>query len=93
MKPMQMFIVCNLLYFILVAGTNIFTVSLDRYLAMKGGVFDLQGMFVRKFGTDANVKSLSELYTEKMVSQSKAFIILFIPFLCIRIIAVVYKKE
>jgi hypothetical protein len=92
MKPMQLFIVCNLLYFILVAGNNIFTVSLDRYLALKGGLFDLQGLFFKKFD-NADVPRLTLLFTEKMISQSKAFIILFIPFYAIASFLFFIKKK
>jgi len=79
MKPMQIFVICNILYFFLVAGTNIFSVSLQNFLAVKGGFFDLNGYFLKKFGSNANLPYLSALFSEKIASQSKAFIVLFIP--------------
>ena len=94
MKPMQIFIICNLLYFLLVPGTNIFSVKLQRFLEVKGGLFDLQGYFYKKFGINPDLSHLSVLFSEKMVSQSKSFIILFIPFFAlICALFFLYKKK
>lgn len=80
MKPMQIFIVCNLLYFLVVAGTNIFSVPLQNFLAVKSGLLNFRGYFFNRFGANLDLPHLSALFSEKMANQSKAFVVLFIPF-------------
>ncbi|HVG11866.1 MAG TPA: DUF3667 domain-containing protein [Flavisolibacter sp.] len=80
MKPVQLFIVCNVLFFLLVGESNIFAVHLDSYLGpSRGAFFDTGGYFIKKFGSDANLPQLTAIFQEKMANQSKSFIILFIP--------------
>ena len=94
MKPMQLFIICNLLFFLLVGGANIFAVQLSNYLATDGGhVFKTRSYFFEKFGTNADIKYLSEIFREKMISQSKMFIVLFIPFFSLTCILLFLRRR
>ncbi|RYY97512.1 MAG: DUF3667 domain-containing protein [Chitinophagaceae bacterium] len=79
MKPMQLFIVSNLLFFLLVGGANVFAHRLGNYLNVRGGIFNTRAAFFRKFSA-ADLPRVTELFNEKMTGQSKAFIFLFIPF-------------
>ena len=81
MKPMQLFIVCNVLFFLIVGGINLFAIRLSSYLNYKQSkIFDYRNDFFQKVGHQADITNVSVLFQEKMINQSKAFIILFIPF-------------
>lgn len=94
MKPMQLFIICNVLFFLLVGGANIFAVHLNSYLSSsKGALFDTRSYFIHKFGTEANLPQLTAIFQQKMASQSKSFIILFIPFFALSCILFFYRRK
>ncbi|WP_345255896.1 DUF3667 domain-containing protein [Flaviaesturariibacter amylovorans] len=80
MKPMQLFIVSNLLFFLLVGAGNVFAHRIGNYLVERGGIFNTRSAFYSKFGAAADVTRLGQVFNEKMAGQSKAFIFLFIPF-------------
>ena len=94
MKPMQLFIVCNVLFFLLVGGTNLFAVQLNSYLgSAKDALFDTRSYFTQKFGTGADLPQLTAVFQEKMASQSKSFIILFIPFFALACALFFYRRR
>jgi hypothetical protein len=94
MKPMQLFIICNLLFFLLVGGANIFAVHLNSFLRdSKNAFFDTRNYFIQKVGADADLPHLTALFNERMASQSKSFIILFIPFFAFSCALFFFQKK
>lgn len=75
MKPVQLFIISNIVFFVLSGGLNLFAISLNNYMGYNG----LHDAFIRKFGMHANVAQMAGVFNEKVLSQSKTFIFLFIP--------------
>jgi len=78
MKPVQLFIVSNLLFFFLVGRSNIFAVGFSSYLEFYTK-YGTKNAVLKKFGTGADFNELALLFNEKIAGQSKAFIVLFIP--------------
>lgn len=94
MKPMQLFIVCNIIFFLLVGGANIFSVHLHNFLGKtENKVFDTRSHFIKKVGVDANMTHVTELFREKMSNQSKSFIVLFIPFFALACGLLFYRRK
>ncbi len=94
MKPVQLFIVCNLIFFLIVGGSNIFALNLNSYLSnSRGGLFNTREYFLQKFGADADLNALKLLFQEKMTSKSKTFIFLFIPFFAIACGVFFFQKK
>jgi hypothetical protein len=82
MKPLQLFIVANLLFFLVSHGTNLFALSLSSFYNhyQKYGTKPLIYNKLRE-PTEAAFKELANVFNDKMITQSKAFIVLFIPVL------------
>jgi hypothetical protein len=59
----------------------------------KDAFFDTRSYFIEKFGTDADLPQLTAIFQEKMVSQSKSFIILFIPFFALACGLFFYRRK
>jgi hypothetical protein len=94
MKPMQLFIICNVLFFLLVGGANIFAVHLNSYLReAPGALFDTRSYFIQMFGTEADLPQLRTIFQEKMANQSKSFIILFIPIFALSCALFFYRRK
>ena len=80
MKPLQLFIVCNLLFFFLLGHSNLFSIPFYSYKIFKPYTsFGTEKNIAQKATTPEQLKSLSEVFNERMAIQSKAFIIFFIP--------------
>jgi hypothetical protein len=94
MKPMQLFVISNLLFFFLLGGFNVFTVPLNTYLTYDNyvGIGTLE-TFNNKFGSHANVENVYILFNQKIIGQSKAFIFLFIPFIALSCFLLFFKKK
>jgi hypothetical protein len=94
MKPMQLFVICNLLFFFFFGGFNVFTVPLNNYLTYDSYVRigTLQALNGR-FGNQADIEKITLLFNQKIVGQSKAFIFLFIPFIAIGSFLLFFKKK
>jgi hypothetical protein len=94
MKPVQFFVVCNLIFFLLVGSLNVFTVPLENYLTYSNyKAYGTLDTFVQKFGADADIKQISLLFNEKITAQSKVFIFLFIPFVALACFFLLFKKK
>lgn len=94
MKPVQLFIISNLLFFLMVGGANIFAIPLKNYLRYNNYLaFNTQEAFSKKFGTDGSIEQVSVLFNEKIASQSKTFIFLFIPFVALACALLFFRKK
>ncbi|RYE01953.1 MAG: DUF3667 domain-containing protein [Sphingobacteriales bacterium] len=81
MKPMQLFIICNVLLFLIVGGSNAFSIRLGQFMIPNGhGISNTRAHLLETFGSVAAVNAHTDVFAEKMAGQSKAFIFLFIPF-------------
>lgn len=89
MRPIQIFIVCNILFFLIAGRTNVFSVQLGNFLHRTG----MRQYFLSKVGTGANFDSLAEVFVEKMNGQSKAFIFVFVPFYALYTALVFLRKR
>jgi len=92
MKPLQLFIVCNLIFFLLVSSSNIFMIPLGNYYT-NYEEYGFSQIIDQKVGTRTRFPAFAEIFNEKIVSQSKAFIILFIPFLALLFSLLFFKKN
>jgi hypothetical protein len=88
MKPVQLFFVSNLLFFILSGGMNVFAISLKNYIGYK----KVEEMFFARF-TQAQFATIQVAFNEKVLAQSKAFIFLFIPFFAIACALLFFRKR
>ena len=94
MKPVQLFVICNLLFFFLVGSANVFSISLRSYLIYNNYFFfNTKEAFEKKFGTSVNLDAATAIFNEKMATQSKSFIILFIPFVAVLCALLFIKKR
>jgi hypothetical protein len=82
MKPFQLFIVVNLLFFLISRGTNLFALSLSSFYNhyTKYGTRPLIDSKLRAQTEEAFIE-VGKVFNDKMVTQSKVFILLFIPVL------------
>ena len=94
MKPFQLFIVANLLFFLIAQGTNLFASSLSNYynssLYAKFGTREVIG---DKASSDAAFQQLATVFDERITAQSKSFIILFIPVLALAAALLFFRKR
>ncbi|HEX8332684.1 MAG TPA: DUF3667 domain-containing protein [Segetibacter sp.] len=94
MKPMQLFVISNLLFFFFFGGFNVFTVPLNNYLTLGNYVrIGTLETFNSKFGNHADVEKITVLFNQKIVGQSKAFIFLFIPFIALGCSLLFFRKK
>jgi hypothetical protein len=92
MKPLQLFIVCNLIFFLLVSSSNIFMIPLGNYY-VNYEEYGFSHIIDQKVGPYTRFPVFAEIFNEKIASQSKAFIILFIPFLALFLFLFFFKKQ
>ncbi len=94
MKPVPFFIVSNILFFVLVGQSNIFAVKLEKYLQYDNYIkYGTTAAFDKKFGADAKPASVAVLFNEKMITQSKSFIILIIPLFALFCALLFFRKK
>lgn len=94
MKPVQLFIVSNLLFFVLVSQSNIFAISLRSYLTSDSyKKYGTVSAFNKKVGPGVPFEQASALFNEKVTSQSKAYILLFIPVFALACALVFFKRK
>ncbi len=82
MKPLQLFIFCNLIFFLLVSTSNIFMIPLGNYY-VNYEEYGFSKIIDEKVITQARFPVFAEIFNEKIASQSKAFIIFFVPFIAL----------
>ncbi|RYZ21317.1 MAG: DUF3667 domain-containing protein [Chitinophagaceae bacterium] len=89
MRPIQLFIVCNLLFFLLAGRTNVFSVQLDNFMTRPS----MRAYLIARVGADADFNRVGEIFVEKMGNQSKAFILFFVPFYALYTELVYFRKR
>lgn len=94
MRPFQLFIVANLLFFIIVRGTNLFASSLSNYYnSSLYSWFGTKDAVSRKATTEEGFIALASLFNERIITQSKSFIFLFIPLLALACWLLFFRKR
>lgn len=82
MKPFQLFIVSNLLFFLLQGKGNVFALSLYTYYQMEPyKSMGTETAIKAKLGATTNFDLLATVFNNQVVPQSKALIFLFVPLL------------
>ncbi len=80
MKPLQLFIVCNLFFFLLVGDAGGFALQLDGFYRYEPFTsFGTQQIVDQVAGSEARLDAVAAVFNEKIVAQSKAFIVFFVP--------------
>ncbi|MEO7768455.1 MAG: DUF3667 domain-containing protein [Ferruginibacter sp.] len=80
MKPLQLFIVCNIIFFFLLGKSNVFAVSFYNYRNFTPFIyFGTQQAIAAKAQTQDQLLTLATIFNERMSTVSKSFLILFIP--------------
>jgi len=86
LKPFQFFLICNLVYFLLVGKLNIFSVPLSSFYQYAPFTwFHTKEAILAKAHTSAQLETLALAFNEKVGTESKLFIAGFIPFLALAI--------
>ena len=94
MKPFPMFIVCNILFFLLAGEINIFTQPLGSFYNNRPYTnFNTKKIIHSRVKTDAEFGRLAERFDQRMAAQSKAFLASFIPILAFGSMAVNYRRR
>lgn len=94
MKPFQLFIVCNLFFFFLLNKGNVFTINFYNYLNFDPyQSLGTKEIISEKAKPAAEYKHFATLFNEKLATQSKAFIIFFIPVFALGFALLFYSKK
>ncbi|HEY2583823.1 MAG TPA: DUF3667 domain-containing protein [Mucilaginibacter sp.] len=82
MKPVQFFLVVNLLFFLLCIGNNIYSIPLSSYITYdnftKYNTVKIVNDKLKK--TKLTLAEYEQIFNEKIVSDSKELIFVFVPF-------------
>ncbi|RYF85548.1 MAG: hypothetical protein EOO03_13105 [Chitinophagaceae bacterium] len=94
MKPLQLFIVCNISFFFLLGKQNFFAVNFYNYKNFSPyTLFGTVKTIAARAGTEDTLTNLALQFNERMGSTSKSFLILFIPVLAVCIAAFFIGKR
>jgi Protein of unknown function (DUF3667) len=94
MKPLQLFIVCNILFFFLLGKTQVFAQPFYNYKNFSPYTYFGTGQIIAaKAQTEDQVVKLSSLFNARIITQSKTFIIIFIPFFALFFSLLFIKKK
>jgi ubiquitin len=82
MKPVQFFLVVNLLFFFLIIGNNIYSLPLYNYVSFKPFTdYNTVQIVKEKLNkTKLSVAEYGQVFNEKIKADSKEFILVFVPF-------------
>ncbi|WP_166727769.1 DUF3667 domain-containing protein [Mucilaginibacter gilvus] len=84
LKPFQLFITCNILFFFLAGSLNIFSQPLYSFYAYDPYVsFHTKETILQKAHNDAEFTTLAATFNGKVGTESKLYIALFIPTLAL----------
>ncbi|MDP9049067.1 MAG: DUF3667 domain-containing protein [Bacteroidota bacterium] len=79
MRPFQLFIVCNILFFLLVGNANVFSLPLSTFYDQSPYTdFNSRELIRPVAHTDAQFRTAAASFNEKMGNESKEFLALFI---------------
>ncbi|MBW4888676.1 DUF3667 domain-containing protein [Mucilaginibacter sp. HMF5004] len=82
MRPVQFFLIINLLFFFLIMGHNLYSLSLDNYISYRPFTnYNTRQIIKEKLAeSKTTTNEYKHLFNEKITTESKEFIFLFIPF-------------
>ncbi|QHS55991.1 DUF3667 domain-containing protein [Mucilaginibacter sp. 14171R-50] len=81
-KPFQLFLICNLIFFLLAGKLNIFSQSLWAFYDYKPYTyFNTKNVILAKATNNKQFEKLTIAFNEHIGTESKLFIVLFIPVL------------
>jgi hypothetical protein len=84
MKPLQLFIVCNVIFFFLLGKQNVFSLNFYNYKNFTPYThMGTEAAIAAKATGKISVDDLGIRFNTMMSSQSKTFLIIFIPFIAI----------
>lgn len=90
MKPFQLFIVANVLFFLILSGADIFRIPSDYFFSVETNLKDLEEIVSTKL---ESVEVLKQVYDTETLTNSKLYIFILIPFLSLMIWLVNFKKK
>lgn len=82
MKPIQFFLVVNLLFFFLIIGNNMYSLGLDNYVTYRPFINynTVQTVNEKLKNKKLSYAEFRESFNEKIIADSKEYIFLFVPF-------------
>ena len=82
MKPVQFFLVVNLLFFFLIIGNNMYSLPLYNYVSFKPFTdYNTVQIVKEKLNkTKLSAAEYGQVFNEKIKADSKEFILVFVPF-------------
>lgn len=84
LKPFQLFVICNVIFFFLAGSLNIFSLPLYSFYAYDPYVsFHTKETILKKVHNDAEFKELATNFNSHVGTESKLYIALFIPALAL----------
>lgn len=94
MKPFPMFIICNILFFLLVGDINMFSQPLYSFIHYTPYTyFNTRETVQTMISSEAEYKTLAIAFNQKMGAESKAFLAIFIPILALGSMTVNYRRR
>ncbi|MEJ7694763.1 DUF3667 domain-containing protein [Daejeonella sp.] len=94
MKPFPMFIICNILLFMIVGKTNIFSQPLTSFLQYTPYTyFGTKEVILSFVKSDAEFEILATQFNQRMGVEAKAFLAIFIPILALGSWVVNYSRR
>jgi hypothetical protein len=84
LKPFQLFLICNIIFFLLAGKLNIFSQPLYSFYAYDPYVsFHTKEIILKKAHNDAEFTALATTFNSQVGTESKLYIALFIPVLAL----------
>jgi hypothetical protein len=95
MKPVQFFLIINVVFFFLTTGRNLYSLGLDNYVQFKPFTnFNTVKIVDQKLQkTGFSFAEYRLIFNEKMSSDSKEFIFLFVPFYGLIFFLILFWKK
>jgi hypothetical protein len=84
MRPFALFFVCNLLFFLIIGESNVFSLSLYNFYKYTPYTnFHTKEIILQLAHDESSFGIVTRSFNEKMGIQSKSFLVFFIPFLAL----------
>lgn len=93
MKPFQLFIVCNILFFLFLGGGNPFSIRFNNFNGTPYSYFHTDKLIKSRANTTDKLAAYTTQFNEKVSRQSKTFIIVIIPFLALGLALIYLRKR
>lgn len=94
LKPFQLFLICNILFFLLAGSLNIFSQPLYSYYAYDPYVsFHTKETILKRAQNDVEFKALATNFNSHVGTESKLYIALFIPALALAFALIFFNTK